>query len=129
MLKYSNNSSFDASVMFRRKHDKQELPLGTLGGSDNSSSASGIINKANMSNPDGYPSEAARPTESSQLVPKYSGYERVPLTLGSVLNHSIFTFRFYAENYYIPLLCIYFRSGNILSIKQSADADTYILLF
>ncbi len=84
MLKYSNNSSFDASVMFRRKHDKQELPLGTLGGSDNSSAGSDTINNENMANPGGYPSRASYPTESSQLVPKYSGYEPVPLTLRSI---------------------------------------------
>ena len=82
MLKYSNHSFFDASVMFRRKHDRQELPLGTIGGSDNSTSGSGTTKKTNMSNPDGYPSKAARPTESCQLVPKNSGYERVHLKLG-----------------------------------------------
>ena len=114
MLKYSNHSFFDASVMFRRKHDKQELPLGIIGGSDNSSSGSGTTKKTNMSNPVGYPSKAARPTESCQLVPKNSGYERLPLAFGSVLNHS--------------------TSKTALSpqsspAKQSTDADVYILLF
>ena len=66
MLKYSNNSSFDANVMFRRKHDKQELPLGTLGGSDNYNSGGDTINKANMSNPGGCPSRSSYATESSQ---------------------------------------------------------------
>ena len=115
MLNYPNNSSFDASVMFRRKHDKRpfvnshELPLETikrtdtdvssisgsmqlpsspLGGSDNSTSVSGTSGKHNMSDPVGYPGKTACPTESSQLVPKYSGYERTFFMLGSVLNRS-----------------------------------------